>query len=177
MLRGEAPVVGDHHALGLLTPSHDVLRDPVGAAPHVFEGVVVGDLRAPAVGAEDDLRGLRDLADRGHELASSVEHRSRSGSIRDCSLLASRSTATGPAVATIVASGPGVAIRRPDAARQIRRSSAAVSKASPVGSIDASMPGIPSSPRSALQLPRSFQPTSIAPITTCPAAAAGSMTA
>ena len=66
MLGGEAPVVGDDDALGLLAPADDVLRDPVGATPDALERVVVGDLRPPAIGAEDDLRWLRDLADRGH---------------------------------------------------------------------------------------------------------------
>ena len=58
VLRGEAAVVGDDDALRLLAAVLDVARDAVRAAAHVLEGVVVGDPRPPAVGAEHDLVGV-----------------------------------------------------------------------------------------------------------------------
>ena len=55
VLRGEPAVVGDDDALRLLAPLDDVLGDAVGAAADVLEREIVGDPRAPAVGAEDDV--------------------------------------------------------------------------------------------------------------------------
>ena len=56
VLAGEAAVVADHDALGRGALVADVLGDALGAAADVLVRVVVGDARAPAVGAEDDRR-------------------------------------------------------------------------------------------------------------------------
>ena len=54
MLRREAAVVGDDHALGLLAATGHVLGHAVGAAADVLERELVGDPGPPAVGSEDD---------------------------------------------------------------------------------------------------------------------------
>ena len=76
VLGGEPAVVGDHDALGLLAALDDVAGDAVGAAADVLERVVVGDLRSPAVGPEDDRRRLRRLGDVRHARASCWSTRS-----------------------------------------------------------------------------------------------------
>ena len=54
MLAGEAPVVGEDDALALLAARDHPFRDGLGAPAHVDKGVVVGDLRPPAVRTEGD---------------------------------------------------------------------------------------------------------------------------
>src|SRR5258708_34415323 len=60
-LRAEAPVIREDDPLRLLAALDDVPRDTVCAAPDVFEGVVIGDLRAPAVRSKHDRRLRRGL--------------------------------------------------------------------------------------------------------------------
>src|SRR5207248_9665615 len=55
MLRGKPSIEADHDAaIGAAVPD-DPLRDRLRADPHRVEGVLVGDSRAPAVRAKDDV--------------------------------------------------------------------------------------------------------------------------
>ena len=65
VLAGEAPVVGDDHALGLGPLLDHVARHAVGAAAHVGEREVVGHAGPPAVRAEDDVGRLGRRGGRG----------------------------------------------------------------------------------------------------------------
>ena len=56
VLRGEAPVVADDHATVSGAGRSQVFGHAPGAAAHVVEREILGDRRAPAVGAELDLR-------------------------------------------------------------------------------------------------------------------------
>src|SRR5690606_3456312 len=54
VLAGEAPVVADDDAAGGGTGLLEVLGAAAGTAPHVVDGVLLGDGRAPAIGPELD---------------------------------------------------------------------------------------------------------------------------
>ena len=70
MLRREPPVEGHDHAPRGRSLLFHVVGDTIGAAPHVLERELVGDPRPPAVGAEDDRRGLGHTGRRGHSASN-----------------------------------------------------------------------------------------------------------
>ena len=122
MLGGEPPVVGDDHALGLLATIDHVLGDAVGAAAHVVEGVVVGDARAPAVGAEDDRGGAGASSASRQTRSSGCEQRSMSASMRSRSGAVPRSTAIGCTAVMLPRSGGATTPSRPSTRRTTRSS-------------------------------------------------------
>ena len=164
VLRREAPVVGDDDALGLLAPVDDVARHAVGAAADVLERVVVGDPRPPAVRAEHD-RGWAPAPPRCSSSGSSpLRSRARAARRRSArSAAAPRRRAVGRRGAH--ASARAVARRRAGRRAPLDEQVVGAERdrlARP--GHDPPARRAPSAASSAVQPPRSFQPTSIEPI-------------
>ena len=63
VLRAEAAVIGDHHALRRCTILLDHACHTLCEATNIFKGELVADLGAPAIRTEEDLRWLASTHD------------------------------------------------------------------------------------------------------------------
>src|SRR5664280_1056265 len=189
VLAGEAAVVGEDDAAGLISGRDHVLGHGLGTASNVDERVVVADLGAPAIGAKDDPGEVRRAT--RHDLwgaqsfSSSLAAEARlalassSAILRtSCECSAEHTSRASGVSTTMMPRSPMVTTRRPsDSTRlSVEPMSRRLPKPTVTPGVDSLGASLQASRRAA-QVPRSLQPTFMGTTATAPSREAGSMTA